>query len=137
MPCARWPSAGCSRRYHGLRSSPSGNRTAEAAREAGFAEVVSAGGALGDLAELLAHAGLQGPVFYPAARDQSGDLAKSLAPLGVMVVTARIYEMIDAAALPGDVRRLAAGEIGAALFYSRRTAAAFVARRTCAGSSAT
>lgn len=115
--------------YHGLKVFAVGHRTAETARRHGFRDVVSAGGALGDLAELLIHAGLKGPVFYPAARDQSGDLAKSLAPHGVMVVTARVYEMNDAAVLDEDVvTRLASGSFGAALFYSRRTAAAFVRR---------
>jgi uroporphyrinogen-III synthase len=90
---------------------------------------VSAHGAFGDLAELLIHAGLKGPVFYPAARDQSGDLAKSLAPHGVMVVTARVYEMNEVVALDdGIVSRLAEGSFGAALFYSRRTAETFVKR---------
>jgi uroporphyrinogen-III synthase len=114
-------------RYRGLKAYAVGNHTAEAARTSGFADVVSAGGSLADLAELLAHARLGGPVFYPAARDQSGDLAKSLAPYGVMVVTARVYEMIAAPALPDDLlASLAAGEIGAALFYSRRTAETFI-----------
>ena len=68
-------------------------------------------------------------MFYPAARDQSGDLAKSLAPHGVMVVTARVYEMNEVAELDQRiVARLAAGEFGAATFYSRRTAEAFVKR---------
>jgi uroporphyrinogen-III synthase len=113
--------------YLRLRAYAVGNRTAEAARQAGFAEVVSAGGDLGDLADLLAHSGISGPVFYPAARDQSGDLAKSLAPFGVMVVTARVYEMAAAEALPAEiVTALAEGSIAAALFYSRRTAETFV-----------
>lgn len=115
--------------FHGLKVFAVGHKTAETAWKHGFADVVSADGALGDLAELLIHAGLQGPVFYPAARDQSGDLAKSLAPHGVMVVTARVYEMNDVEALDEDiVARLASGAFGAVLFYSRRTAAAFVKR---------
>ena len=90
--------------FRALKVFAVGDRTAEAARKHGFTDVVSAHGAFGDLAEMLIHAGLQGPVFYPAARDQSGDLAKSLAPHGVMVVTARVYEMNDVAALdPGIV----------------------------------
>jgi uroporphyrinogen-III synthase len=116
-------------RYKSLRTYAVGDHTAEAARAAGFANVVSAGGDLADLAELLAHSRLSGPVFYPAARDQSGDLAKSLAPYGVMVVTARVYEMVAAPELPdGLLAALAAGEIGAALFYSRRTAETFIAK---------
>lgn len=113
--------------YMGLRVFTVGGRTAAEARARGFSDVTSAGGTLADLAELLAHAGLEGPVFYPAARQQSGDLAKSLAPFGVMVITAPVYAMNPVAALPVEVREtLAGGGIEAAMFYSRRTAETFV-----------
>jgi uroporphyrinogen-III synthase len=116
--------------YRGLRVFTVGDRTAEAARRAGFASVTSAGGAFHDLAGLLAHSGVGGPIFYPAARHTSGDLAKSLAPFGVMVVTARVYDMEPARDLPDTILAdLAGGRIAAALFYSRRTAQTFV---TCA-----
>jgi uroporphyrinogen-III synthase len=112
--------------YGGLRAYTVGDRTASYARECGFADVVSAGGTLADLAELLAHAGLPGPVFYPTGREQSGDLAKSLAPYGVMVIGAQVYAMNPVPGLPMDVREdLIEGTIGAALFYSRRTAETF------------
>jgi uroporphyrinogen-III synthase len=115
--------------FRGLKTYAVGDRTAEAAREHGFTAVESAGGSLSDLAELLPHAGVAGPIFYPAAQDQSGDLAKSLAPYGVMVVTARIYAMDEAEDLPAAViGEVEAGDIGAVLLYSRRTAAAFAAR---------
>ena len=115
--------------YRGLKVFAVGDKTAEAAKHFGFTDIISAHGAFGDLAELLIHAGLSGPVFYPAARDQSGDLAKSLAPHGVMVVTARVYEMNEVEALDqAIVARLAAGMFGAATFYSRRTAEVFVKR---------
>jgi uroporphyrinogen-III synthase len=115
--------------YRGLKVFAVGDKTAEVAEKHGFTDVVSAHGAFGDLAELLIHAGLRGPVFYPAARDQSGDLAKSLAPHGVMVVTARVYEMKETAELDqGIIAQLAAGAFGAATFYSRRTAEVFVKR---------
>ncbi|HQZ14190.1 MAG TPA: uroporphyrinogen-III synthase [Devosia sp.] len=113
--------------YTKLRAYTVGDRTADRAREAGLADVVSAGGTFADLVELLAHARLRGPVFYPAGREHSGDLAKSLAPYGVMVITAQVYAMNPVASLPPGVREdLADGTIGAALFYSRRTAEAFV-----------
>jgi uroporphyrinogen-III synthase len=113
--------------YLELKAYTVGERTAEHAREAGFREVTSAGGSLASLAELLAHASLTGPVFYPTGRDQAGDLAKSLAPYGVMVITAQVYAMHAVAGLPLDVRNdLVEGSIGAALFYSRRTAETFV-----------
>ena len=114
-------------RYRGLKVYAVGEKTAAEARAHGFADVIAGGGTLGDLAAQLAHARLKGPILYPAAKHQSGDLAKSLAPYGVMVVTARIYEMVPAAELPDELlAALASGEIEAALFYSRRTAETFV-----------
>jgi uroporphyrinogen-III synthase len=112
--------------YRALKVFAVGERTALAARDHGFAEIVPAGGTLAHLVETIAHAGLAGPVFYPAASRQSGDLAKSLAPFGVMVVTARIYEMRPPAALPGELLAdLERNRFAAALFYSRRTAESF------------
>ena len=103
-----------------------GDRTARAARDAGFLTVTSTGGDVSALVEHLAHAGLTGPIFYPAAAEQAADLARALAPFGVMVVTARIYRMHAAQTFPAELfAELAEGRIGAALFYSRRTAAAF------------
>jgi uroporphyrinogen-III synthase len=112
--------------YLGLKVFAVGDRTADHARNCGFAEVESAGGSLADLAELLAHSKPDGPVFYPAGRDLTGELAKSLAPYGVMVITAQVYAMNAIEALPDEViGELDAGTLGAALFYSRRTAETF------------
>ncbi len=109
-----------------------GDRTAAAAEEMGFGFVQSAGGALGDLVELLAHAGIKGPIFYPAARDHAGDLAKSLAPFGLMVITTQVYAMNAATELPPQILgELEDGSIDAVLFYSRRTAETFA--RLCEG----
>lgn len=103
-----------------------GNRTAERARDMGFARVTSAGGSFGDLVDLLAHSRLEGPVFYPAGRDQSGDLARSLAPYGVMVIVTPVYDMVPAEQLPVDlIAELEDGSIDAVLLYSRRTAEVF------------
>lgn len=118
---------GVLQRYQHLPLYAVGDKTAGLARELGFADVTSAHGAFSDLAELLAHAPLAGPIFYPAARDMSADLGKSLAPYGRMVITAEIYAMNPAMALPDDVAdQLAAGGFGAVLFYSKRTAQTFV-----------
>ena len=109
--------------FRGLPVFAIGARTANEARGMGFAEVVDAGGTLGDLANRLAYARLQGPVFYPAGKHLTGDLAKSLAPFGVMVVTARLYDMVAVASLPEPILAgLESGHIGAILCYSRRTA---------------
>lgn len=112
--------------FLGLKVFAVGDRTAEEARAAGFADVESAGGALSDLAERLAHARPDGPVFYPAARNPAGDLAKSLAPYGVMVITTQVYAMNPVNRMPDRViDDLDKGMLGAALFYSRRSAEAF------------
>lgn len=117
--------------YRELKLYAVGERTAAAARAAGFTAVESCGGTFARLVDRLAHARLEGPVFYPAARDQSGDLARSLAPYGVMVITTQVYAMEAAEALPElAALGLADGSIAAALFYSRRTAATFVALAT-------
>jgi len=115
-------------RFRSLPVYAVGDRTAALARKFGFARVVSARGNLHDLVALLARAGIDGPVLYPAARRQAGDLAKALAPHGVMVITAAIYDMAPAPALsPATLAGLETGALAAALFYSRRTAETFAA----------
>jgi uroporphyrinogen-III synthase len=109
-----------------------GERTADAARQLGFAHVASAAGDSRDLVAAIAAAGLAGPLLYPAARERAADLGRALAPHGLMVITAAVYAMTPIGALPPAVRaELEAGSLDAALFYSRRTAAAFAA--LCAG----
>jgi uroporphyrinogen-III synthase len=103
-----------------------GDRSAEAARAAGFTDVISAEGALPDLARLVAGrcAPRGAPLIYLAGEDRAGDLAGDLAAHGVDVRTVAVYRARPADALPGDAARaLAAGEIDAALHYSRRSVA--------------
>jgi len=102
-----------------------GDRTAREAVEAGFERVSSAAGALQDLVNAMSIARMRGPIFYPTGKHQSADLAKSLAPLGVMVATAKIYDMVAIEALPEQVLAGLGGEIGAVLAYSRRSAEIF------------
>lgn len=101
-----------------------GARSAEAARAAGFAQVESAEGALGDLVRLVAARCAGQRLIYLAGEDRSGDLAGALAPHGIAVETAVVYRAVAAAALPGEtVQALRAGRIDAALHYSARSAA--------------
>lgn len=114
-------------RYLGLPLYAVGDRTAAAARDLGFAEVQSAAGSFGDLVEQLAHAGFAGPVLYPSGREISGDLARSLAPFGKMVITAPVYAMVPVEAVdPAVLEQMREEAIGATLIYSRRTADRFV-----------
>jgi uroporphyrinogen-III synthase len=102
-----------------------GDHTAREANEAGFVRVSSAAGAFQDLVNAMTIARMRGPIFYPAGKHQSADLAKALAPLGVMVATSKVYEMVAAEALPDTVLAEMGGEIGAVLAYSRRSSEIF------------
>jgi uroporphyrinogen-III synthase len=128
---------GATGRFRGLPVYAVGDRTAEAARRLGFSDVTSTGGNFAGLVERLAYAGLGGPVFYPAPRDASADLARSLAGFGVLVITAEVYAMDLVAGLDPEVSAgIESGAIAAALFYTRRTAAHFVALARGVGSRA-
>jgi len=114
--------------YHNLPVYAVGPRTAFAARELGFQQVTDTGGTFEELVNVLSRTPLGGPVFYPAGRHLSGDMAKALAPFGIMVVLARVYDMVPVEALPdATAAGLRDGSIGAVLLYSRRTAELFVA----------
>jgi len=103
-----------------------GDRTAHEARQLGFSQVSAADGTLESLATTIALARLDGPVFYPAGKHLSGDLAHALAPHGLMVVTVPVYEMVAETSLPPQIAgQLTAGSFDAVLFYSRRTAEIF------------
>lgn len=105
-----------------------GDRTAHEARQHGFATVSAADGTLESLATLIALAQLAGPVFYPAGKHLSGDLARALAPHGLMVVTTPVYEMVAETSLPQSISDdLASRRFDAVLCYSRRTAEIFCA----------
>jgi uroporphyrinogen-III synthase len=102
-----------------------GDRTAREASAAGFTRVSSAAGAAQDLINAITISSMRGPLFYPTGKHQSTDLAKALAPLGIMVVTAKIYDMVAIDALPEQVLAELGGEINAVMTYSRRSAELF------------
>jgi uroporphyrinogen-III synthase len=110
-----------------------GHSSAEAARAAGFADVVSADGDGRDLARLAATrlAGSRLPVLYLAGEDRARDLPAELAVRGLSVQTVVIYRAARAAAFPPAVRAaLEQGRIDGVLHFSRRTAETYV---SCAG----
>jgi uroporphyrinogen-III synthase len=101
-----------------------GGRSAEAARVAGFANVVSAGGDARDLvrviSERLPHTDL--PLLYLAGEDRATDIAAELAPQGLVVHTVTIYRAAKATSFsPYAYTALAAGTIGGVLHFSRRS----------------
>jgi len=118
---------GAAEAYRHLPVYAVGGRTAFEAEALGFPKVHAAGGTLADLAELIVRERPKGPVLHPAGRHRSGDLARSVADHGVSVEMVEIYDMIAAERLPEKVvADLEAGEYGAVLFYSHRTAGTFV-----------
>lgn len=107
-----------------------GDATARAARDAGFADVVSASGDVNSLADLIASRVRPdvGPLLHVAGSDVAGDLAGRLSARGFTLARAALYEATKSDSLSAEtVEALKRGEVQAALFYSPRTASAFAA----------
>ncbi|HEY3918627.1 MAG TPA: uroporphyrinogen-III synthase [Stellaceae bacterium] len=106
-----------------------GDATAAAARDAGFAEVTSAGGAIDDLAQLVIARlkAKDGALIHAAGSVTAGDLAGLLDAAGFIVRRAVLYDATPAERLSAATRAaIQHGEIDAALFFSPRNAATFV-----------
>ena len=98
-----------------------GKRSAEAASEAGFADVTSADGARGDLVRLAAARLQHGArVLYLAGEDRAGDVGADLARRGIAVETAVIYRAAALEELPGELLA-SLDSLDGALHYSRRS----------------
>jgi uroporphyrinogen-III synthase len=102
-----------------------GTRTGEAARAAGFADTVSADGALGDLVDLVAtRFDRAARLLYLAGEDRAGDLAGDLAKRGITVETGVVYRAVAAEKLPPHLTQaLRESTLDGALHYSRRSVA--------------
>src|SRR4051812_34412216 len=108
-------------------------RTAAAARAAGFDQIFSADGDAAALRDLIVETAKakklkkKSPLLYLAGEELARDLAGDLREQGFAVVTHIAYRMVPAKSLPGEVvDGIAAGRIEAVLHYSRRSAQAFV-----------
>ena len=106
-----------------------GQRTADAARAAGFTDIVTAGGDVRDLLRNIVarRADDKGPLLYLAGEDRSGDLIGDLAVRGIAAEMAVVYR---AAAVPFSVAlidALKAGEVEAVLHFSKRSAESYLA----------
>ncbi|HEV7600540.1 MAG TPA: uroporphyrinogen-III synthase [Bradyrhizobium sp.] len=117
-----------------------GERSAEAARHAGFRDVAVADGNAAALRDLIV-ASVRGKtlkkastLLYLAGADLAGDLAGELGERGFSVVTHTTYRMIPVLSLPQEaVDAFAANGIEAVLHYSRRSARAFLDAVRAAG----
>lgn len=113
-------------RYLDLPVFAVGEKTANAAREFGFAKVTSGAGDADSLIALLRRQNLSGSLFYPSGTKLSVDIAAALAPAGILVITSPVYTMrpIDTPAAQ-FCRKLVDDRIDAVLFYSRQNAQLF------------
>ncbi len=110
-----------------------GEHSAEAARRAGFENVISAGGDAGSLRDLVLTSvkakqlKKNSPLLYLAGAELARDLAGELGERGFTVVTHTTYRMAAVAGLPRETSdAFAANRIEAVLHYSRRSARAFL-----------
>lgn len=112
-----------------------GKRSADAARQAGFANVTTAGGDLRDLLRIVsAHRpDTKAPLLYLAGEDRSGDLIGDLAVHGIAAELAVVYRAVTAPFPPALIAALKAGEIDGALHFSKRSADNYVDGATKAG----
>lgn len=106
-----------------------GDGTAAAAREGGFSDVASAGGAVEDLAALVASSlpPSFGPLLHVAGTHLAGDLAALLGEQGFTVRREQFYEARGVEALPAAAAEaLRDRAVDGVLLFSPRTAEVFV-----------
>lgn len=102
-----------------------GARTARGARDAGFAAVHEGAGDAGRLVDLVRRTLAPGAaLMHPAGLDRKPEPERSLRAAGYPLVAWECYAAEPVRALPeSTVADLGAGRIGAALHFSRRSAA--------------
>lgn len=112
-----------------------GKRTADAAREVGFTDIVIAGGDVRDLLRTIVarRADEKGPLLYLAGEDRSGDLIGDLTVRGIAAEMAVIYRAAAAPFSHELIEALKAGEIDAVLHFSKRSAESYLAGARTAG----
>jgi uroporphyrinogen-III synthase len=110
-----------------------GEHTADAARAAGFTQVISASSDAEGLRERIVASvkakklKKTSPLLYLAGADLARDLPGELGERDFTVVTQTTYRMVAAPNLPEETRKaFAAHEVEAVLHYSRRSARAFI-----------
>ncbi|WP_244191833.1 uroporphyrinogen-III synthase [Komagataeibacter swingsii] len=109
-----------------------GAATARRARAAGFARVTAASGTADDLTVLL-HSALPpaSRLLLAVGQGYGREMAAALRGQGYRVLRRCVYAVRPATDLPSDaVAALRAGQVGAVVFYSTRTAEAFIAALT-------
>jgi uroporphyrinogen-III synthase len=101
-----------------------GERTANAARAVGFADVTSADGDLRDLVRLISklRSVSETRLLYLAGENRAGDLVGDLAAHGIAVEMALVYRAVTVAFPPELIAALTAESVDGVLHFSRRSA---------------
>jgi uroporphyrinogen-III synthase len=111
-----------------------GDRSAQAMRAAGFADVTASGAGVDDLARFVAaRLPPNASLLYLAGEDRAGDLAGELRAKGFTVEIVVAYRAVAAQILPQAATDALAGGIDGVLHYSRRSAEAYVNAARAAG----
>ncbi|HUO22869.1 MAG TPA: uroporphyrinogen-III synthase [Caulobacteraceae bacterium] len=101
-----------------------GAATAQAARDAGFPQVISADGDVAALAAVIAAHAPNGPVLHPRAREPAGDLIGDLAARGVPAISLAIYQTLPQSPSAAFLAGLDQAPPHAVLIHSGKAAAA-------------
>jgi uroporphyrinogen-III synthase len=113
--------------FKGLPVFAVGERSAQAMRHAGFAEVTSADGEIDDLVTCVAaQVRPSGRLLYLAGEDRGGDPPGALRAKHFAVDTAVVYRAIVSDILPAQAVAALAGGLDGVLHYSRRSAEGFL-----------
>jgi uroporphyrinogen-III synthase len=112
-----------------------GRRSAEACRQAGFTDVITAGGDVRDLIRLIVarRADAAGPLLYLAGEDRAADLIGELTMRGIAAEMAVVYRAAAAPFPPALTAALKAGGLDAVLHFSKRSAEIYLAGAAQAG----
>jgi uroporphyrinogen-III synthase len=117
-----------------------GEHTAEAARLAGFKNIISAKGDAGALRDAVTKSATAKTIkkgatlCYLAGADLARDLAGELGERGFTVITHTAYRMIPVSSFPDDVTdAFRIGGVDAVLHFSRRSARAFLGAARAGG----
>jgi uroporphyrinogen-III synthase len=112
-----------------------GERSAQAARAAGFANVVSADGDVRDLVPLVRErmAGAKAPLLYLAGEERAADLVGELAAHGIAAEMRIVYRAAIRPFPDALIAALESGDVQAVLHFSRRSAENYLAGARAAG----
>ncbi len=106
-----------------------GERSAQAARDAGFTDVNSASGGIRDLVQLLLRrrASAKAPLLYLAGEDRAADLIGQLAVHGIATAMRVVYRAVTAPFPDELIAAIEAGDVQAVLHFSKRSAENYIA----------